>query len=318
MALGYYETNSLIEDIKRRAMLPTNQSTFTNADFLAFINSELKVGILPSVLSLHEEFYVFPQTVVLEANKSSYQIPYRAIGGRLRDVFYRDTNGNLVEMSRISPDDKSFYQSSTLGPRHIFFYIEGNDIVITPPVGANPTGSLLFTYYIRPSDLVEENRVAVITNIAKDKTAGTTTYTVDGIPTGMSTLTRLDLLQAKPGHKIRNIDLLPTAISINNKTITFLTCEVDEDTEVGDHISFAGECIIPQCPSDLQPILSQRSAARCLEALGDTQGLTNANTKLQEMEVKTVALIDNRVTGSPQRVVNKRGLLGRSKINRRW
>jgi hypothetical protein len=318
MALGYYTTDSLIDQIKRKAMLPTNQSTFTDTDFLAFANEELKVGIVPSVLSLHEEFYVFSQSVPLISNKSSYQIPYRAIGGRLRDIFYSDANGNLIEMSRISPDDKSLYQQSTVGTNYIFFYVEGNNIVITPPVSSSPTGSLVLSYYIRPSDLVSESRIAEITNIATDSDAGTTTFTVDGIPTGFSVLTRLDLLQAKPGHKIRNIDLLATSISSNNKTITFLTSEIDSDVEVGDMVALAGECMIPQCPSDLHPILAQRCAARCLEALGDTQGLTNANTKLQEMEVKTIALIDNRVDGAPKKVVNNRGLLGRSRISRRW
>lgn len=318
MSLGYYTTDTLIEAIKRKAMLPQNQVTFTVADFLAFANEELKIGIAPSVLSMHEEYYVFPQTVPLVMNKTSYEIPYRALGGKLRDVFYRNEQGSLIEMSRISPDDKSIYQQSSLVSSYIFYYIEGNSIVLSPPVNQTPTGSLIFTFFIRPNDLVVEDRVAIITNISTDTDAGTTTYTVDGIPTGFSTSTNMDLLQYKPGHKIRNIDINPVSISGTNKTITFNSSVVDSDTEVGDQIAFAGECMIPQCPTDLHPVLAQRVAARCLEALGDTQGLTNANAKLQEMEVKSIALIDNRVDGSPQKVVNNRGLLGRSKMRRKW
>jgi hypothetical protein len=319
MAVGYYTSNSLISAVKRKAMLPTNQSTFTNADFLAFANEELKMGICPTVLSLHEEFYVYPETIPLEANKSSYGIPYRAIGGKLRDVFFQDEQGNLFEMARISPDDKAMYQKSAVSTNYVFYYLEGNNIVITPNVGESATGNLLVTYYIRPSDLVTEDRVGIITDITTDTVDGTTTYTLDAVPTGMSTLTKLDLLQAKPGHKIREIDLLPSSINTTNKTITFETSEVDDETEAGDMISFAGECIIPQCPTDLHSVLAQRVAARCLEALGDTQGLTNANTKLQELEIKSMGMIDNRVDGSPQKVVNNRGLLRSSKIRRnRW
>jgi len=204
-----------------------------------------------------------------------------------------------------------------MSTNYIFFYVEGNNIVITPPVTASASGSLLFTYFIRPSDLVEENKVSEITNIQVDPTLGTTTFTVDMIPVGFSVLTRLDLLQEKPGHKIRNIDLLATAISTNNKTITFLTNQIDSDVEVGDMVALAGECIIPQCPSEMQPVLAQRAAARCLEALGDTQGLTNANSKLQEMQTSTVTLIDNRIVGAVQKVVNNRGLLGRNRIRGR-
>lgn len=315
---GYYTTDLLIEQIKRKAMIPQNQQTFTQDDFLAFANEELKLGIVPSVQAVHEEFYVFRQVVPLVPNKSSYEIPYRATGGKLRDVMYQDPNGNLLEMTRISPDDKALYQYSKVGTRFLFFYVENNNIILTPQVTDSPQGSLLFTYFIRPSDLVAESRVAVVTNIATDTNAGTTTYTVDGIPEGFSTNVKLDLLQAKPGHKIRKIDVTPAAISLNNRTITFNTADADSGMEVGDHIAFAGECIIPQCPSDLHPMLAQRCAARCLEALSDTQGLNNANTKLQEMEMKAMELIDNRVDGAPQKVANTKGLLRNSKIRRRW
>lgn len=312
MASGYFTTDTLIEDIKRRAMIPTSQNTFKTVDFLSLINTELKIGIVPSVLSVHEEYYVYPKEVALETNKSSYSIPYRAIGGKLRDLFFKDTNGNLYEMARISPDDKSMYQMNNSNVLYKFYYLEGNNVVLTPNVTTQPNGSLVFTFFMRPSDLVEETRVATISSISTDTDAGTTTYNVDAIPAGMTVLTRLDLLQTKPGHKILKWDILSSAINSTNKTITFLTTDIDSETEVGDMIAFAGECIIPQCPTDLQSVLSQRVAARCLEALGDTQGLTNANTKLQEMEIKTVALIDNRVDGSPQKIVNRRGLLGRT------
>lgn len=177
---GYFTTNSLIADIKRRAMIPSAQSTFINADFLSFINTELKIGIVPSVLNVNEEFYVYPEIVALVTDKSSYQIPYRALGGKLRDLFYKDTNGNLFEMSRISPDDKADFQPQGLGS---FYYLQGNSVVLVPEVTDQTTGSLVFTFYIRPNDLVEESRIGVITAIATDVGAGTTTYTVATVPT---------------------------------------------------------------------------------------------------------------------------------------
>lgn len=315
MSLGYLDSSSLIDTIKRKALIPENQNTFQPVDFLAFATEEMKTSIVPHVMSMHEEYFVFLETVTLVANKSRYAIPYRAMGSKLRDVFYQDTNGNLIEMTRIVPEDKSLFQGSGIANQYVFYYIEANNIVITPDVGASVTGSLIMSYFIRPSDLVESDRVAVITAISTG--VSTTTYTVNAIPTGFSTSTPFDLLQAKPGHKIRKIDISSTAINVTNKTITFNTSDIDSETEVGDHIAFAGECMIPQIPSDLHPMLAQRVAARCLEALGDTQGLTNANAKLQEMEQKSSYIIDNRVQGSNQKVVNRRGLLQSSKIRRR-
>lgn len=312
---GYLDSASLVDTIKRKAMIPENQSTFQTADFLAFATEEMHTSIVPHVMSMHEEYFVFVETVALVASKSRYAIPYRAMGNKLRDVFYQDTQGNLIEMTRISPDDKSLFQDTTVGNQFVFYYLEGGNIVITPAVGSSVSGSLIMTYFMRPSDLVESSRIGVITAISTG--VSTTTYTVNAVPTGFSTTSKLDLLQAKPGHKIRKIDIYPTSVNTTNKTITFNTSDIDSDTEIGDHIAFAGECMIPQIPSDLHPMLAQRVAARCLEALGDTQGLTNANAKIQEMEQKSAFIIDNRVQGSNQKVVNRRGLLQSSRIRKR-
>ena len=65
-------------------------------------------------------------------------------------------------------------------------------------------------------------------------------------------------------------------------------------------------------------MLAQRVAARCLEALGDSQGITLANTKLAEMEQKTGALLENRVEGAVQKVLNRHSTLKRNRYRWRW
>lgn len=311
---GSLTTNTLIDSIKRKAMLPSTQNTFRTVDFLAFANDEMDIGVVPSILSLHEEYYVYSEEIPLEADKSRYPIPYRAIGGKLRDLFYQDTNGNLKELSRIQPEDKAIYQLQSTNTGFIFFYIEGNDIILTPQVSSTPTGSLVASYYLRPNDLVEESRAAVITSISSS--LGVTTYTVDGVPTGMSTSTEIDIIQARSGHKTKVFDINPNSVNSNTSIITFLDTDLPDDVIVGDYVCFAGETIVPQCPSDLHNILAQRVAARCLESLGDTAGLNAANAKIAEMEVKTGNIIDSRVDGSPQKVTNFRGILQYTRFRR--
>jgi hypothetical protein len=70
----------------------------------------------------------------------------------------------------------------------------------------------------------------------------------------------------------------------------------------------AGESCIPNVPTELHAILAQRVACRVLEAIGDTQSLQNANSKLQEMEGKAGVILDSRVEGAVHKVVN-RGVL---------
>lgn len=320
-------SSELIADVKRKAAIPVNQNTFTENDILAFANSEMKIGLVPSIMLVHEEYYVTPQLMPIVSSQNDYLIPYRAMGGKLRDLKYVDVNGNLMDMSRIQEEDKArwmlTFSSYTAYCR--YFYLEGNNVVLLPNSSANPQGSLLFEYYMRPNDLVTEDRVAIIKGIAWDIPNNLVTFTVDKIPTGFATTELLDLMQTRPGHKTFNFDLTANNISTTNKTITFNASDikVPRDTSyspviVGDYISFSGECIIPQCPSDLHDVLAQRVVARCLEALSDVQGLNNANTKLQEMEAKSLPLIDNRVEGTPKKVVNKRSLIRNSKLNRFW
>ncbi len=171
MATPWYTSDTLIEAVKRKISFPISQSTFTNQEILDFANEEMMISQVPSVLSFHEEFFLYRDTVALEANKSHYAVPNRAIGMRLRDVFYQDNNGNLLEMTRISQDDRAYYDNNTTSTGSIHkFYVEGNDIVLTPTPGSGPTGSLLFVYYLRPNQLVTDDRAAVISKFCSQLT----------------------------------------------------------------------------------------------------------------------------------------------------
>lgn len=310
--MSYLTSTTLITSIERRAQLPENQVTFTDQDFLDIANEEIDNSLVPYILSMQEEYFVYPETITLVANTSSYAIPYRAVGGKLRDLFYQDTNGNLIEMSRISPEDKVDYQYEANGI-YKYFYIQGNNIVLAPSVGASVVGSLVVTYYLRPNDLVPADEVATITSIS---TSGSNTiYTIDALPDAFSSSQQFDINQTKSGHKIRVFDL--SAVSMSTTNMTFLTANLSSDIVVGDHIGLAGQCFVPQIPSDLHPMLAQRTAQACLEAMGDQAGLQAATVKADKMEQKAIQLIDNRVEGAPLKISNNKGLLRRSRL-RRW
>lgn len=329
MPVGYLTSTTLIETIKREGLIPASQNTFTDSDFLAMANQEIRISLIPSILQYHEEYYVRDsEAIALEANVSSYPIPYRAIGGKFRALFYQDSSGNLRSMTRISPDDRPLYQGSVNDNNCIIFYISGNEVVLLPGVGATPTGSLVFSYYLRPNELVDENRTSMITGISVG--ASTTVYTVDSIPqnltsfvqdgvslTGFSTMSKLDVLQSKPGHKTICFDITPTAIDTTNKTITFNNTDLESSIVVGDVIAFAGECIIPQIPSDLHDVLVQRVILKCNSALGDAQGVQIVSARVAEMEKNTGTLVDNRSEGNPQKINNQKGTLRSAKL-RYW
>ena len=64
-------TNRLINSITLRASLPITQVTFQEADFLTFINEEMDMGIVPHILSFHEDYLLFHEEIQLNTNQLS-------------------------------------------------------------------------------------------------------------------------------------------------------------------------------------------------------------------------------------------------------
>jgi len=313
----YLTSTDLIASVKRRASIPISQATFSNQDILDFANEEMQMGILPSVLQLHEEFFLAFEESALVANTNKYEIPYRAVGAKLRDIVYKDTGGNLYEMARISPDERVHYQFMDGSFNQAYrFYIENNAVVPVPGVGDNVVGSFVMAYYMRPNQLVTNDRAAIITAI---NTSGLNTIlTLSSAPTVIVDGSTVDFLQTGPGHRTLKYDYLFGSGTVNqvNKTYTIPTADMPSGIVVGDYICLSQEAIIPQIPAELHPVLAQRTAARCLEALGDTAGLQNANLKLAEMEMKLQTVIDNRAESSPIKVVNFQSPLRYGKFRR--
>jgi len=79
MAKPWLTSDDLIAAVKRKIALPISQITFTESDILDFANEEMAISQVPSVMSFHEEYFVTEITADLEANKSRYPIPDRAI-----------------------------------------------------------------------------------------------------------------------------------------------------------------------------------------------------------------------------------------------
>ena len=164
-------SNDLIEAVKRKIAFPISQNTFSEEDILRFANEEMFISQVPSVLQYHEEYFVYRVQTPLVSNISRYPIPDRAIGMRLRDLMWSDSSGNYFEMTRINADDKAFFQRNIGANQAIHkFYIENNDVVLTPSVVGSPTGSLNFFIFIRPNQLVKNDRARYIQSFSQDIT----------------------------------------------------------------------------------------------------------------------------------------------------
>lgn len=313
MAKNYMTSDDLIRSVKLRAFLPTSQVTFTNEDFLTFANEEMAVGLVPSVMRLHEDYFLYVEEVTITANKSRFTIPYRAIGSKLREVSLKDETGNFFEMTRIGVGELPFYNGGAHGVRPYAFYVENNEIVLAPERVSFVYGAKIrMTYYIRPNTLVMLDQVAAISSI--DRTTGE--IQVSNLPADFAVDHLFDLITIKSPNKTLKFDVPVVSLNSTSKIIKFDPADIPETLVAGDHVCLAGTCAIPQVPSDLHVILAHRVAARCLEAMGDTEGLQNANAKLAEMTTLSEYLIDDRVEDAPRKVNNRHATI-RSGLSRR-
>jgi hypothetical protein len=107
-----------------------------------------------------------------------------------------------------------------------------------------------------------------------------------------------------------------------SKEISFVSSDIPNVIK-GSHVTLAEESIVPNIPTELHPILAQRVAISCLEAMGDENNKQSAERKLASMEKDAGTFLDNRVEGANQKIksrhsplVNTLNTLGRR--NRRW
>lgn len=311
MAKPYYTADDLIDSIRRRAQLPINQNTFDVEDYLKMADEELALSLVPSIIRQHENYFLFTEPVAIVEGKSRYKIPYRAAGNKLKELSYADNGGNICEMVKIPLEHISDYNGSSYSSSSkISYYILNDEIVLFPENVVSPIGNLMFTYYLRPNQLVKLNKVGIINSI--DRTAKT--ISLSNLPTEFTANLEYDFIDTHSPHVTLAFDVPVISVNAGTKLIQFAADYIfPERLKIGDHVAIQNETAIPQIPSDLHPMLAHKVAMAALESLGDTEGLTNATAKYSELQTNMTTLIDNRVEASPNKLVNRNSFLRRSR-----
>jgi hypothetical protein len=313
-------SNKLIASIKRRAMIPNNQDTFTDEDFLEMLNEEIQYFGVPQLLRTHEEYLLNSIDVPLDG-RQRYEIPYRAVGNKLRELSYvtnvsgvngSNTGEQIYELSRISVEDLPDYNNFSTTRYSQAFYVENNKITLLGEVPVSDT-VLRMHFYMRPNTFVLNNRAGVIQSLDLD--AGV--IVLENFPTAFSTEPLMDFIKHQSPNVIMAFDVQPLSVDSTSRTLTFDPDKLPSNLQVGDYVNVAQETIVPQLPVELHAILAQRVAVAALEALGDQEGLVSAQRRLDMMEMSSNDIIDNRVEGAPQKINNRHSPLRDAVISRR-
>jgi len=290
-----YTTEQLIKDAKREGSIPTDQSLYTNQDFVDTFTDCMKKRMIPNVLRTREEHFV--HAVILPITASNrYGIPQRAIGGRIRGAQLLDAAGKpTIDLQRVEPEVGDGVWDSSVG-----YFFENNEIVLTE--AAKSSTSLRIKFYRRPSKMVTTLQAGKV--ISSNPTTGE--MVLDKIPAGMAIGSSVDLVGGLPPFNTQDSVAITNVLGY---TIT-VAPEVAALVSPGDWACFEGESTIPQIPEELHPILTQYAVVKILKSLGDKDGFVLASSDLAEMERNLYEMLDTRDDGSSRKVVTLSGLWG--------
>ena len=300
-------TLALVSSVYRGVLAPNAQNALVPEDIIAFLDQEMRTTIIPLVLAAQEEFWVTNYDQPVLQNVYNYTIPKRAAFATWRDVVFVDANNNEINMSMLSPEYlKLTYPAGGNPPLYVFGFILQNDqIILYPNTSGTPTQyRLRMKIKRRPNNLTQTLNCAQVTAI----NTGTNQVTVNAVPTGWLITDTFDLIPNSPQFTSLQDDATITAIVGN--VITFTALPTNPQTHaftlsVGDWICPSQMSCIPQVPYDMFPLLVQRGIIRTLEALGDTQNLTVAERRYQDMAVDFARTVSPRIDGTPKKIVNR-------------
>jgi hypothetical protein len=250
------------------------------------------------MMSTREEYFVDHVDVNVPANRT-ITIPENAVGDKLRSVCYLQATSplTLINLPRIDLDvvaGVGFANYDTLAG----FYVEGNNLILYPNTSVPVYTNLRLYYYKRTLVLAPPSAYGQILTVDPM----TNEITVDFVPSTWAIGTVLNTVSSVPGFSVTNSECIISSLSAPT-----IILDTVEGISVGDYISEQGFSAVPQVPIEAHAYLAQLTAVKCLEGLGDTQGMQNAQEKANEMQKNMLVMVSNRVDGSGKKIVNPSG-----------
>jgi hypothetical protein len=304
------DTTAFLAAVDRAITVPNYQPRFSQSDILALANEEQQSLVVPMIVALREEFFVFRDTLSITAGDFGFRIPERAIGRTLREIQYRNqTGGTLVyDLPRISIEDS--YRFTNLGsgtPNG--FMVEGDTIRLLPTPSSD--GEVVLYTLRKPSNLVLNSRTAVVTAV------GTNTVTLSKVPSNLTIGSKIDITDSKPAYPLVYKDLTITNITGLVLTVSGFTGTALANVDADDVVSTALETSLVQLPDEAATVLVHATAVRVLEALSIPDQMKIAEDKLQQKIRACREILSPRVEGSVPKVIQRDGLLrGRTTVRR--
>lgn len=277
-------STALISSATKYAALSSNQAGISNSDILGTANNVMS-GLVSEILQAREEFLIYQEAVAVVSGTSNYRIPYRAINGILRHLWFEDGTGTRQRLWIKDASDIEEYNTTDKGRPYAFF-VQGNFITLLPT--PNLTGNLLFTYPFRPNALVE----GVFTGTVASAT--TNSVTVTNAPSNFISNTLYDIIDHRSGSGIIYYDLSGT---VSGNTITF-TQNIPL-VAAGNFVALAQQSPVPMIPEEGHSLLLEETVMRIEMQRGNTNRVKNSEALVQDARKGWDMMLATRIISKP-------------------
>jgi hypothetical protein len=302
-----YSTAELLASIKRNQTIAASSFRFDDTDLLAMADEEIQDVIIPMILRLHSDRLLYTEVQQVVANKKSYTMPYRAIGGQLRELFFQDDLLNPTLTRDLRLYDYTYGVQVTTPGNPLGFYFSSNTVNLVPTPNSN-YGYLNFTYPIQHNSLVLSSAVAVVQSV--DFITGEVTLT--GLPPStFSASVYCDFIQANPRCNPRILSFDKQILGINNQILSFNSSDIPDELVAGDRVTLAGQTDTLLLPDECYKYLSKAIELKIIEAQKDLQAYTAFKPQLNELRRIMENILTPRITGEPKIIINRNGFLNR-------
>lgn len=292
------DSGELLTALRTTAFLPTADPVFDDARLRVELTDAQHTVVERAVLNSRGGYWLKRDVRTTDGTTTRYRIPYRALGGVLRDVKL----GTSVAAAK-----------STTKRYQMF----GDVLEFEQAPDANLT--LVFEYYLRPSRFVEPQTDGRVTAI--DNTSADPNVTLNAIPDRMlgsgapaviSSLSRADIVKPNGWHEVC---LVNEIIIIIGSTIHFTPGTDLSDVEVGDFVRAADESEWPALPDDFHRMLADIAASNVLLSKKNTEGAGAIMQKVGPVAERFLDIITPRVKAQPPAVIPTVGILRRRSRN---
>lgn len=306
------DTAALLKSIRRHTHLPSTHPDYSDEATLGDATEELHSYILPLGMGERQELWAGPTgraLVTLENGRSTYPIPGRAVGAKLRAVRLLGPSSESQVLNWYGREDTARMRDDGGMPTGLV--VEGATFRLFPTPRNLSGWRMEVDTYVRPGELVPVTSAAPVAFFDAPSGGVTNLYCLTAsvpLPLLNGLWTKVDVVSSTPPFDARLLEVLISEMESGvggggEYTRVAVDAELSE-VVAGDWLAFPGQSPVVQAPLEWHPLLALKVATKQLGGIGDMDAVRLKGAEGGQKEKQATTLIRPRREDVARKVGN--------------